>query len=92
MAVAPEPGGQTSGSAHAGKEASAGIKTAVACTGQFVELLVEAPEWGSLQGQDRTGPVLLAWLRDLPFPGPALWIISVLVPAHSDLLSLLTSV
>lgn len=65
VAVAPEPGGWTSGSTRAGQEASAGIKTAVACTGQFVDHLLEALGWGYLhQGQNRTGQDLfsLAWL------------------------------
>lgn len=70
MAVAPGPGGQTSGLTQSGKEASAGIKTPVACRGQFVDLCLEALGWGSLSRseQGRTCSLLLGCLTCLPQP------------------------
>ena len=58
MAVATESGGRTSGSNHAEKEATTGLSPAVACRGQFVDLFLEAPGWGSLLGSEQTGCVV----------------------------------
>lgn len=52
MAVAPDPSGWISGYAHVGKEAPAGIRTAVSWKSQFVDLCLEALGWGSLPRSD----------------------------------------
>lgn len=66
MAVAVEPGGWTSGSTSAGKEAPVGIRV-LGHIGLFVDLHLEAARWVS--AKVRTGRYLfsLAWLLDLPF-------------------------